>query len=109
MGARFRWEPLLACHSEERSDEESGCRSSREEPISFAALGMTIGKASELVAVHDSATSYGRSRTPMSSSASAANSMSSPDERPLTATAPATTPSFQMGMPPPQPTNLGSP
>src|ERR1700674_4827008 len=46
---------------------------------------------------------------PISSSASVARSTSSRDDKPLTATAPATTPSFQMGMPPPQPTNLGSP
>src|SRR5579863_3015987 len=43
------------------------------------------------------------------SRASVANSTSSRDESPLTPTAPATRPSFQMGMPPPQPTNLGSP
>src|SRR5207248_2971691 len=38
-----------------------------------------------------------------------ASEESSLDDNPLTATAPATSPSFQIGMPPPQPTNLGSP
>ena len=45
----------------------------------------------------------------ISSMPSLARTTSSLDESPLTATAPTTSPSLHTGMPPPQPTNFGSP
>src|SRR5580704_14953057 len=44
----------------------------------------------------------------INSAPSAAKAASSSDERPLTATAPTTSPFFQTGIPPPQPTYCGS-
>ena len=45
----------------------------------------------------------------INSTPSVAKTMSSLEERPLTATAPTTSPFFHTGMPPPHPTYLGSP
>ena len=45
----------------------------------------------------------------INSTPNVAKAMSSLEERPLTATAPTTSPFFHTGMPPPHPTYLGSP
>src|SRR5579864_1290298 len=76
----------------------NGTELAEQQPASFRSLpgiGSTASTASYDPAIN--------------STPSAANAMSSSEDKPLTATAPTTSPVFQTGSPPPHPTYLGSP
>jgi hypothetical protein len=81
----------------------------REEAEKFYRNLAARGDASVLGKMNRDREHYEEGTRMIKSAPRIANVASSFDDSPLTATAPATSPSFQTGMPPPHPTNFGSP